>query len=71
MTHAADFKPVTAAKCVVPKWSRSYYDHAVRAVGVKMIEVDTPEELERALSVVTNSFRLGPRGSEWMALIGN
>ncbi len=36
-------------ECVVPKWSRSYYDHAVRAVGVKMIEVETLEDLERAL----------------------
>src|SRR5688572_26729525 len=38
------------SECVVPKWSRSYYDHAVRAVGVRMIEVDTLEELERAFS---------------------
>jgi L-seryl-tRNA(Ser) seleniumtransferase len=37
------------SECVVPEWSRSYYDHAVRAVGVKMIEVGTLEELERAL----------------------
>jgi D-glucosaminate-6-phosphate ammonia-lyase len=37
-------------ECVVPKWSRSYYDHAVRAVGVRMVEVDTLENLERALS---------------------
>src|SRR5262245_11963755 len=37
------------SECVVPKWSRSYYDHAVRAVGVRMIEVGTLEELERAL----------------------
>ena len=36
-------------ECVVPKWSRSYYDHAVRAVGVKMVEVDTLADLERAL----------------------
>jgi L-seryl-tRNA(Ser) seleniumtransferase len=36
-------------ECVVPKWSRSYYDHAVRAVGVRMVEVDTLEDLERAL----------------------
>ncbi len=36
-------------ECVVPKWSRSYYDHAVRAVGVRMVEVDTLESLERAL----------------------
>ena len=38
------------SECVVPKWSRSYYDHAVRSVGVRMIEVDTVEELERAFS---------------------
>ena len=37
------------SECVVPEWSRSYYDHAVRAVGVKMIEVGTLDELERAL----------------------
>ncbi|MBL8209142.1 MAG: aminotransferase class V-fold PLP-dependent enzyme [Bryobacterales bacterium] len=36
-------------ECVVPAWSRSYYDHAVRAVGVRMIEVDTLAALERAL----------------------
>ena len=32
-----------------PKWSRSYYDHAVRAVAVEIIEVGTLAELERAL----------------------
>jgi L-seryl-tRNA(Ser) seleniumtransferase len=37
------------SECVVPRWSRSYYDHAVRAVGVKMIEVGTLDELARAL----------------------
>ncbi|MBM3786826.1 MAG: aminotransferase class V-fold PLP-dependent enzyme [Acidobacteria bacterium] len=36
-------------ECVVPAWSRSYYDHAVRAVGLRMIEVDTLASLERAL----------------------
>ena len=36
-------------ECVVPKWSRSYYDHAVRAVGVRMVEVGTLAELELAL----------------------
>ncbi len=37
-------------ECVVPAWSRSYYDHAVRAVGIRMVEVDTLASLERALS---------------------
>ncbi len=35
---------------VVPRWSRSVYDHAVRSTGVKMIEVETLEELEQAFS---------------------
>lgn len=41
------------SECVVPKWSRSYYDHSVRAVGVRMIEVGTLAELERALGPQT------------------
>jgi L-seryl-tRNA(Ser) seleniumtransferase len=35
---------------VVPRWSRSIYDHAVRSTGVKMIEVDSLEDLEAAFS---------------------
>lgn len=35
---------------IVPRWSRSTYDHAVRSTGVKMIEVDTLEDLEKAFS---------------------
>ena len=38
---------------VVPRWSRSYYDQAVRNVGCKMIEVETLEDLERAFSPKT------------------
>lgn len=36
-------------ECVVPKWSRSHDDHAVRATGATMIEVETLAELDRAL----------------------
>jgi L-seryl-tRNA(Ser) seleniumtransferase len=35
---------------VVPRWSRSIYDHAVRSVGVKMVEVETLAELEGAFT---------------------
>lgn len=35
---------------VVPRWSRSVYDHAVRSTGVKMIEVETLQDLEAAFS---------------------
>jgi D-glucosaminate-6-phosphate ammonia-lyase len=38
---------------VVPRWSRSVYDHAVRSTGVKMIEVQTLADLEAAFSSKT------------------
>ena len=38
---------------VIPKSSRNVYDHAIRNIGVKIIEVNTPEELENALNAST------------------
>lgn len=38
---------------IIPRSSRNVYDHAVRAVGVKVIMVDTPEELESAINPST------------------
>jgi seryl-tRNA(Sec) selenium transferase len=35
---------------VIPRRSRNHYDHAIRNVGVKIIDVDTPEEMEAALN---------------------
>jgi seryl-tRNA(Sec) selenium transferase len=35
---------------VIPRSSRNVYDHAIRNVGVKVIDVDTPEEMEAALN---------------------
>jgi D-glucosaminate-6-phosphate ammonia-lyase len=35
---------------IMPRESRVIYDHAVRTVGVKIIEVNSVEELERAIS---------------------
>jgi L-seryl-tRNA(Ser) seleniumtransferase len=40
---------------VVPRWSRSVYDHAVRSTGVKMIEVQTLKDLEEAFTTRTAS----------------
>lgn len=45
-----DLTGLDKTEVVVPRTSRSVYDHAIRNIGVKMIMVDTPEELERALS---------------------
>jgi seryl-tRNA(Sec) selenium transferase len=38
---------------VVPRNSRNVYDHAIRNVGVKMINVESLEEMERALGPKT------------------
>src|SRR3954468_4513213 len=35
---------------VIPTPSRNVYDHAIRNIGVKIIQVDIPEELERELN---------------------
>src|SRR4249919_4087557 len=35
---------------VIPRSSRNAYDHAIRNIGVRIIEVNTPEELENALN---------------------
>jgi D-glucosaminate-6-phosphate ammonia-lyase len=35
---------------VIPRSSRNAYDHAIRNIGVKIITVDTPEELAKALN---------------------
>jgi len=33
---------------ITPRWSRNVYDHAIRMVGVKMIEIESREELDAA-----------------------
>jgi len=38
---------------VVPRYSRNEYDHAVRMLGVKMVEVETAAELEAAIGPQT------------------
>src|SRR5437763_7195404 len=38
---------------VIPKSSRNLYDHAIRNIGVKIIEVNTPEELENTMNART------------------
>ncbi len=38
---------------VVPRYSRNEYDHAVRMLGVKMVEVETAAQFEAALSPQT------------------
>jgi len=53
---------------VAPRSARSAYDHAIRNIGVKMITVETAEELERALSSRTAMIYLSAGGSGPLAL---
>jgi uncharacterized pyridoxal phosphate-dependent enzyme len=46
---------------IMPRYSRTAYDHAVKVVGLRVIEVETREELESAL---------GPRTAMVMVLAG-
>ena len=38
------------SEVIIPRSSRNVYDHAIRNIGVKIIEINTPEELEKALN---------------------
>ena len=70
-----DLSGMEKTEVVAPRSARSVYDHAIRNIGVKMITVDTPEELERALSKRTamiylsagNSTPAGPLSLENVA----
>src|SRR5262245_44220466 len=48
---------------VSPRYSRNVYDAAVRNVGVKMITVDTPEQLENSLGPRTAMIYLTAGGA--------
>lgn len=38
---------------IIPLYSRNAYDHGIRNIGVKIIHVSTPEELEKAINPKT------------------
>src|SRR5262245_35766529 len=66
-----DLTGLDKTEVVIPRSSRSVYDHAVRNIGVKVITVDTAEELENALSSRTAMIYLtagGPSLSGSLAL---
>jgi uncharacterized pyridoxal phosphate-dependent enzyme len=52
---------------ISPRYSRNVYDHAIRNIGVTMIDVDSPEEMERAINpktamIYVNSDRNSAKG---------
>jgi L-seryl-tRNA(Ser) seleniumtransferase len=61
-----DLRGFPKDECVVPRHSRNVYDAAVRAVGVRIVEVDTAEELEAAFGPRTALVYIlaGPNADE-------
>jgi len=57
-----DLTGLDKTEVVIPRSSRSVYDHAVRNIGVKVITVDTAEEMENALSSRTAMIYLTAGG---------
>ena len=71
LVRIPDLTGLDKTEVVLPRSSRNQYDHAIRNVGVKMVTVETIEELENALNPRTAMIYLladnGP-GSGPMAL---
>src|SRR5690349_15167650 len=57
-----DLTGLDKTEVVIPRSSRSVYDHAIRNVGVKVIMVETPEELANALNPRTAMIYLSAGG---------
>jgi L-seryl-tRNA(Ser) seleniumtransferase len=61
-----DLRGFPKDECIIPKHSRNVYDAAVRAVGVRVVEVTTAEELEAAFGPRTALAYIlaGPKADE-------
>ena len=58
-----DLTGLDKTQVIVPRSSRNTYDHAVRNIGVEMIMVDTPDELEKAINPRTAMIYLNSGGA--------
>ena len=45
-----DLTGLDKTQVIVPRYSRTAYDHALRNVGVEIVMVETPEELQQAIN---------------------
>jgi D-glucosaminate-6-phosphate ammonia-lyase len=50
LVRIPDLTGFEKTEVIIPRSGRSVYDHAVRNVGVTIVMVDTPEQLERAIN---------------------
>jgi D-glucosaminate-6-phosphate ammonia-lyase len=71
LVRIPDLAGFDKTEVVIPRSSRSVYDHAIRNIGVRVIMVDTAEELQNALNSRTAMIYLsagGPSTSGPLAL---
>src|SRR5690554_6150971 len=45
-----DLTGLDKTEVIIPRYSRNAYDHAIRNIGIKVIMVNTPDELKEAIS---------------------
>jgi uncharacterized pyridoxal phosphate-dependent enzyme len=50
LVRVPDLTGFTKTEVIAPRYSRNQYDHAIRNAGVKLITVETMEELKKAIS---------------------
>jgi len=50
LVRVPDLTGFTKTEVIAPRYSRNQYDHAIRNAGVKLITVDTMEELKNSIS---------------------
>ena len=76
LTRIPDLTGFEKTEVIIPQSSRNVYDHAVRNIGVTVITVNTPAELERAINprtamiyMMSDSQPTGPLSLEAVAKI--
>ena len=60
LVRIPDLTGIEKNEVIIPRGSRNVYDHAVRNVGVKIITVNTQEELEAAINPRTAMIYMMP-----------
>ena len=58
-----DLTGLDKTQVIIPRSSRNTYDHAVRNIGIEIIMIDTPQELERAINPRTAMIYLNSGGA--------
>ncbi len=53
LVRIPDLSGFDKTEVIIPRYSRNVYDHAIRNIGVKVTEVETPEDMEKAINAKT------------------